>query len=265
MTLWTPRCLRWTCPSASAEAQDGHPLKRVAYVVAHVQLPQQVEGKGQPGCSTGPLRRTDARCGSGELGCADEGLTNLRRILRPTSPVDAPEAGCYAVPFRRFDDGTEPRADGGARRPRDRGRLLRQPRHRDADAVRQLHPGRRRRDAAERERPAGHRAVPDRRRDRRRPHQRRQGDGDRGARCQLLQQRPELRDDPRRAHRPRDPGGHAGLADRRPRQLDDSRRDGQGPRRGHGPRERREAGAHRHGPRVEAGRPEDPRTSAACP
>ena len=69
--------------------------------------------------------------------------------------------------------------------------------------------------------------------------------------------RRQLRDDPRRPHRPLDPGGDAGGGERRPRQLDDPRQDGQGHGRRHGPGGRRQArdrghGAHRQGRRAQA-------------
>ena len=61
-----------------------------------------------------------------------------------------------------------------------------------------------------------------------------------------------LRHDPRRAHRPVHPGRDAGGRERRPRQLDDPRQDGQGHGRRDGPGRRRAArrrddGAHRQG------------------
>ena len=72
-----------------------------------------------------------------------------------------------------------------------------------------------------------------------RPHQRRQADDHRAAEDQLLLLGGQLRDDPRRPHRPLDPGGDAGGGERRPRQLDDPRQDGQRHGRRHGPRGRR--------------------------
>ena len=117
-------------------------------------------------------------------------------------------------------------------------------------------PGRRG-DAAERERHARHGPVPVRGRGGRRPDQRRQADRHRAAEDQLLLLGRQLRDDPRRPHRPLDPGRDAGGGERRPRQLDDPRQDGQGHGRGHGPGGRRQAGdrghgAHREGRREEA-------------
>ena len=73
-------------------------------------------------------------------------------------------------------------------------RLLRQPRHRHPDAGGQLHPAGHRGHAAERERHARHRPVPDRGRGRRRPDQRRQAD--RSPSCRRLSyfsQRRQLR------------------------------------------------------------------------
>ena len=68
------------------------------------------------------------------------------------------------------------RSDRHARRARAARRLLRQPRHRHADAGGQLHPGRDRRRAAVGERHARHRPVPVRGRRGPRPDQRRQAD-----------------------------------------------------------------------------------------
>ena len=57
-----------------------------------------------------------------------------------------------------------------------------------------------------------------------------------------------VRDDPRRPHRPVDPRRDAGCGERRPRQLDDPRQDGEGHGRRDGPRRRRQEGRRRHGP-----------------
>jgi hypothetical protein len=51
----------------------------------------------------------------------------------------------------------------------------------------------------------------------------------------------QLRDDPRRPYRPVDPRRHAGGRERRPRQLDDPRQDGEGHGRRDGSRRRRQA------------------------
>ena len=73
-------------------------------------------------------------------------------------------------------------------------------------------------------------------------------------------QRRFLRDDPRRPYRPRHSRRDAGLRDRRSRQLDDPRQDGQGHGRGDGPRRRRQA--HRRGDgALGQGRPE---AAASC-
>ncbi len=85
-----------------------------------------------------------------------------------------------------------------------------------------------------------------------RSHQCRQADHHRAADDELLLERRFLRDDPRRAHRPVDPRRHAGGRERRPRQLDDPRQDGEGHGRRDGPRRRgqegrRGDGAHRQG------------------
>ena len=83
--------------------------------------------------------------------------------------------------------------------------------------------------------------VPDRRRGRPGPHQRRQADRHGHPGCELLLERRLVRDDPRRPHRPRHPRRHGGLRARRPRQLDGPRQDGQGPGRRDGPRRRASA------------------------
>ena len=62
---------------------------------------------------------------------------------------------------------------------------------------------------------------------------------------QLLLERQFVRHDPRRAHRPCDPRRDAGRRERRPRQLDDPRQDGQGHGRRDGPGRRGQA--HRRG------------------
>ena len=62
-----------------------------------------------------------------------------------------------------------------------------------------------------------------------------------------LLERRFLRDDPRRPHRPVDPRRHAGGRERRSRQLDDPRQDGEGHGRRDGPRRRRQAGRRRDG------------------
>ena len=67
------------------------------------------------------------------------------------------------------------------------------------------------------------RAVSDRRRGRRGPHQRGQADGDRASGRVLLLLGRLVRDDPRRQDRPLDPRRHAGLGERRHRELDDAR------------------------------------------
>ena len=58
---------------------------------------------------------------------------------------------------------------------------------------------------------------------------------------ELFLQRRLLRHDPRRPYRSRDPRRHAGGAERRPRQLDDPRQDGEGHGRRDGSRRRRQA------------------------
>ena len=80
------------------------------------------------------------------------------------------------------------------------------------------------------------RAVPIRRRGRRRPDQRGQGDGHLAQGSFYFRLRDELRHDPRRQDRRRHPRGHAGVSGRRHRQLDDPRKDDQGNGRRDGPR-----------------------------
>ena len=82
------------------------------------------------------------------------------------------------TPPQEPEHGLDPRSDGGPRGQGTAGRLLRQPRHRPADAGGQLRRPEHRGLAAERERHARHRPVPDRGRGRRRPDQRRQADRD---------------------------------------------------------------------------------------
>ena len=72
----------------------------------------------------------------------------------------APRRATAAGNLERKSDGLDPRTDGGARREGTARRLLRQSRHRHSDAGVELHPRRRRRRAAERERHARHGAVP---------------------------------------------------------------------------------------------------------
>ena len=83
-----------------------------------------------------------------------------------------------AITFARkvSTDALDPRPDGGARRARIEGRLLRQPWHRHSDAGREQYPGGHDGHAAVRERHARDRAVPLSRRGRSRPDQRRQAD-----------------------------------------------------------------------------------------
>ena len=77
---------------------------------------------------------------------------------------------------READDGLDPRADGRPRGRRAERRLVRQPRHRPADAGAQLPARRRRGRAAVRERHPRRRPLPVRGRGGPRPDQRRQGD-----------------------------------------------------------------------------------------
>ena len=111
-------------------------------------------------------------------------------------------------------DALGPQPDGRPRRQGAEGRHVRQPRHRHPDAGLELHPRGRRRDAAVRERHARHGPLPDRGRDRRRPHQRRQADDHRAPPHLLLLLGQLVRDDPRRQDRHGDPRRHGGLRDR---------------------------------------------------
>ena len=81
---------------------------------------------------------------------------HLRKAHRAADHATAPRP---PSPERK-SDGLDSRRDGRARRPGAEGRLLRQPRHRHPDPGGQLHPRRHARDPAERERHAGHGAVP---------------------------------------------------------------------------------------------------------
>ncbi|CAA9427114.1 MAG: Succinyl-CoA:3-ketoacid-coenzyme A transferase subunit B, partial [uncultured Ramlibacter sp.] len=158
--------------------------------------------------------------------------------------------------------GAHPRADGGQSRRRAVRRCLRQPWDRPADAGPELRTGRRGDRPAERERHPRRGCLSRRGRRRPGPDQRRQGDGDLTQGRVLLRLGNQLRDDPRRQGRRRDPRRHAGLRDRRHRQLDDPRQDGQGHGRCHGPGRGRQAGDRADGARCEEeGRhrgPEDP-------
>ena len=141
--------------------------------------------------------------------------------------------------------GSQP--DGRARSERAAGRLLRQSRHRHSDAGVELHPDRHERAAPKRERHARLRPVPLRRRRRPGPDQCRQADRHRAADHELLLLGRLVRDDPRRSHRPCAARRDAGRRERRSRQLDDPRQDGEGHGRRHGPRRRGEEGRRDHG------------------
>ena len=108
-------------------------------------------------------------------------------------------------------------------------------------------PERHERAAAVRERHARHRPVPVRGRGGSRSHQCRQADRHRAADDELFQFGGFLRHDPRRPHRSRHPRRHAGGGERRSRQLDDPRQNGQGHGRRHGPGRRRQEGRRGHG------------------
>ena len=98
-----------------------------------------------------------------------------------------------------------------------------------------------------------------------RPDQRRQGDRHRPARARRSSTPRQLRHDPRRAHRRRRSSARCrSSADRRPRQLDDPRQDGQGHGRRDGPRPRRPARHRDDGARRQGRRAQDRRASARC-
>ena len=80
---------------------------------------------------------------------------------------------------------------------------------------------------------------------------------------QLFLIRRFIRHDPRRAHRHRDPRRHAGGRERRPRQLDDPRQDGEGHGRRHGSGRRRQEGGGGDGTHRQGRRP-NCCTSASC-
>ena len=146
-------------------------------------------------------------------------------------------------PPERKSDGLDPRSNGGARREGIARRLLRQSRHRHPDAGLQLHPRRRRRRLAERERHARHGAVSLRGRGRPRFDQRRQADRHRTAADQLFFLANSF-GMVRGGHIDLSIlGAHAGGAERRSRQLDDPRQDGEGDGRRDGPGRRRQARA----------------------
>ena len=103
----------------------------------------------------------------------------VQRLIKGTPTKSASNS---APPGRhRSSHALDTRTDGGTRGKGAARRFLRQPRHRHPDAGGQLHPARHGRDAAIRERHAGHGPVSARRRGRCRPHQRRQADHHRAA------------------------------------------------------------------------------------
>ena len=118
---------------------------------------------------------------------------------------------------------------------------------------------RRRAGAAVRERHPRRGRLPLRGRRGPRPDQRRQGDRHPAQGGVVLRLRDVVRDDPRRQDRRRDPRRHAGQRERRHRQLDDPREDGQGHGRRDGPGPRRQAGDRADGARRQGRLAEDPR------
>ncbi|CRK34661.1 hypothetical protein BN1708_019560, partial [Verticillium longisporum] len=116
--------------------------------------------------------------------------------------------------------GGQARAHRAARRQGVQERHVRQPRHRHAHAGAGVCRPRGRGAAAVGERHPRPRRVPEKGPRGRRPHQRRQGDGDAEPRRRRLWQRGELRHDPQRPHQPHHPRRHAGQQHGRPRQLD---------------------------------------------
>ncbi len=150
------------------------------------------------------------------------------------------------------------RTDRQARRPGTARRLLREPRHRHAHAGRQLHSRGHGSRAAIRKRNARHRPVSLRGRGRRRPDQRRQGNGDRNSRHQLFFQRRFVRHDPRRAREHDRARRAAGGRKREPRELGDPRQKTEGHGRSDGPGGKFPARDHRHGTRHERRPAQDP-------
>ena len=113
---------------------------------------------------------------------------------------------------RRPDDGAGPVSRWPRAPPRELDRrVVRQPRHRAADAGAQLRARRRRARAAVRERHPRRRRLPVRGRGGPRPDQRRQGDRHAAPGRVVLRLRDVVRDDPRRQDRRRDPRRDAGL------------------------------------------------------
>ena len=153
----------------------------------------------------------------------------------------------------RKSNGLDPRPNGGPRREGTARRLLCESRHRHSDAGIELHPYGHARAAA-----IAKTACSAWGRSRLKAT-RMPTSSMRASRPSPNCRRPVisrvgrfLRHDPRRPYRPVDPGRHAGGAERRSRQLDDPRQDGEGDGRRHGPGGRREArcgghGAHRQG------------------
>ncbi len=157
-----------------------------------------------------------------------------READRAAHAAQAPRAAVG----RRQDHALDPRSDGRTRREGIARRLLRQSRHRHSDAGVELHSERHERAAPERERHARLRAVSLRGRRRPGPDQCRQADRHGAADHELFLLGRLVRDDPRRTHRHRAARRHAGRRERRPRQLDDPRQDGEGHGRRDGPRRR---------------------------
>src|SRR5471032_308665 len=160
-----------------------------------------------------------------------------------------PASLCNAWSRREYDEPLQPRPD---RRPRRAGhprRRLRQPRHRPADAGRQLSAGRPRDFPAQRKRPARHGPGARARRRGRRPDQRRQAAGDAADRRRLFPPRRLVRDDARRPPRHLRARRLPGVRRRRPGQLAHRRagRDS-GRRRCDGPGAGRQVGVRDDGP-----------------
>ncbi len=177
---------------------------------------------------------------------------HLRPPRLPGRGVGEEDRAAHAARPGRGRDRPQARPHRPPRRGGDEGRLLREPRHRHADARGQLRARGRLDRPALRERHARRRPLPRGRPRGPRPHQRRQGDGVRAARHRVLLERRVVRDGARRARRPHDPRRAAGGPRGQPRELDDPRQDGEGDGRRDGPRGRRAArrgddGAHREG------------------
>ena len=157
-------------------------------------------------------------------------LARRRRVRRRRRPRGPPDSTSRRSERRRTDDHPhQPRRARAAHRRRHPRGLVREPRHRRADAGGEL-PARRPGDhPAHRERHARHGPGAGCRARRPRPHQRRQAGGDRAARRRVLPPRRLVRHDARRPPRRLRARRVPGVADRRPRELVDRARPARSP------------------------------------